>query len=234
MPSQRRVRPPRRSTQALRHDLLEAARGLFAEKGFAATTTRDVAQRAGTVEPLIYRHFKTKAGLFAAAVFEPLNEALEALMVRLERNLAAAKSVDAQLQDYATSLLQVLRKNRRTMIAFVNAATFHADEFKGGAHAPLPSLIAHLKRLQKIGARHSAGTGVVIADPMMETRLSFALVFAVAVFEELLLEKSERDEARELASIVKLLSVGIGAPVSTARVSMRRHGRNERQGRSGT
>lgn len=43
-----------------------AALGLFASRGVAATTIRDVAQQAGVSPGLVQHHFKTKAGLRAA------------------------------------------------------------------------------------------------------------------------------------------------------------------------
>jgi TetR/AcrR family transcriptional regulator len=40
--------------------------GLFAERGFAGTTTREIAQAAGVTEAIIFRHFATKQDLYAA------------------------------------------------------------------------------------------------------------------------------------------------------------------------
>ena len=51
-----------------RAEILAAARGLFAERGFRATTTRQVAERAGVDVALIHHFFGTKAGLFEAAI----------------------------------------------------------------------------------------------------------------------------------------------------------------------
>lgn len=46
--------------------VLDAACALFAERGYAATTTRAVADRAGVNEVTVFRRFGTKAGLLAA------------------------------------------------------------------------------------------------------------------------------------------------------------------------
>jgi AcrR family transcriptional regulator len=47
--------------------ILEAARELFLAKGFGASTT-SIAKRAGISEALIFRRFRTKEALFAAAL----------------------------------------------------------------------------------------------------------------------------------------------------------------------
>lgn len=46
--------------------ILEAALQLFAEQGYAATSTSKVAKEAGVSEGLIFRHFKNKEGLLEA------------------------------------------------------------------------------------------------------------------------------------------------------------------------
>lgn len=46
--------------------IVRAALPLFAQKGFARTTTRDLARAAGVSEPLLYRHFPSKEALYLA------------------------------------------------------------------------------------------------------------------------------------------------------------------------
>lgn len=54
---------PRRDGEATRHRLLRAALELFTSKGFRATTTPEIAERAGVAEGTIYRHFSGKEHL---------------------------------------------------------------------------------------------------------------------------------------------------------------------------
>jgi AcrR family transcriptional regulator len=54
---------PQRST-GTEKAILEAAIMLFAEKGFSATTTRQIAQAAGVNEVTLFRHFRSKQELF--------------------------------------------------------------------------------------------------------------------------------------------------------------------------
>ena len=48
--------------------ILRAAAGLFAERGFRGTTTRDLAAACGVSEPVLYEHFANKRDLFTAIV----------------------------------------------------------------------------------------------------------------------------------------------------------------------
>lgn len=62
-----RARPETRSERK-RRCILEAARALFADHGYAATSIDMVVERAGVSKPTVYGHFKSKDDLFAAAV----------------------------------------------------------------------------------------------------------------------------------------------------------------------
>jgi len=46
--------------------ILQAAARLFAEKGFANVSVRDICKATGTTAPVIYYHFGSKKGLFEA------------------------------------------------------------------------------------------------------------------------------------------------------------------------
>lgn len=54
-----------------RETVLEAARGQFACKGFAATTIRGVAEAAGVDASLVMQFYSSKQGLFAAVMSVP-------------------------------------------------------------------------------------------------------------------------------------------------------------------
>lgn len=58
--------------------LKEAAREVFAERGYGATT-REIATRAGVSHELIFRYFDTKEKLFFDAVVTPLMDAVDEL-----------------------------------------------------------------------------------------------------------------------------------------------------------
>ncbi len=64
---------------ATRHQLLDAAEQVFAEKGVSRTSLNDIAVAAGASRGAIYWHFKNKADLFNAMmerVTLPMEEAL--------------------------------------------------------------------------------------------------------------------------------------------------------------
>ncbi|MBN9580198.1 MAG: TetR/AcrR family transcriptional regulator [Afipia sp.] len=61
---------PRLSSDLRRELILEAARGCFARYGYSGTTTKSVAQAAHISEGLLFKHFPTKAALYADILAE--------------------------------------------------------------------------------------------------------------------------------------------------------------------
>jgi len=60
-----------------RHRLLEAARDVFAEKGFYAATTREICERAEANVAAVNYYFSTKENLYAEAWRKSFHDALE-------------------------------------------------------------------------------------------------------------------------------------------------------------
>jgi AcrR family transcriptional regulator len=75
----------RMTGRARREQLLDVGRGLFAEKGFEATSIEEIAARAGVSKPVVYEHFGGKEGLYAVVV----DREMSALLDRLTGALSA-------------------------------------------------------------------------------------------------------------------------------------------------
>ena len=57
-----------------RLQIVEAAEGLFARRGFRGTTTREIANAAGVSEATIFKHFRRKADLYQAIIESRLSD----------------------------------------------------------------------------------------------------------------------------------------------------------------
>lgn len=68
----RRTQEERRATT--RRALLDAARSLFAEKGYHGTAAEEIVRRAGLTRGALYHHFEDKKDLFRAVVDEMEDE----------------------------------------------------------------------------------------------------------------------------------------------------------------
>jgi len=59
---------------SVRARLMTAAIALFARKGYAATTVREIVEAAGVTKPVLYYHFGSKEGIFLAMMRDALGE----------------------------------------------------------------------------------------------------------------------------------------------------------------
>ena len=72
--------------------LLAAARALFAERGYAATSTEAIVARVGVTRGALHHHFKNKAGLFYAVYTEMEGELMQGIL----QSMAAAEGDEWQ------------------------------------------------------------------------------------------------------------------------------------------
>jgi AcrR family transcriptional regulator len=104
--------PPRRKGRCAlperRQALLDAAREVFLEKGYANATIDEVVARAGGSKATVYSLFENKEGLFAALVAEAAEE-LSALVKTYPFDGSIANS----LRDFGQHYLEILTRPER-------------------------------------------------------------------------------------------------------------------------
>jgi len=116
---QARATPARTPTPAVRKlvprdirrtQLLDVAATLFSQRGFAGTTTRQIAAAVGTSETVLFRHFPTKESLYAAILerWAPTAE-LDRWLADL-RALADTRDDEALFRAVVTAILESYRR----------------------------------------------------------------------------------------------------------------------------
>jgi AcrR family transcriptional regulator len=67
-----------------REQLIEIARGLFAERGVDGASVEEIATRAGVSKPIVYEHFGGKEGLYAVVVDREVRQLLAMMRAALD------------------------------------------------------------------------------------------------------------------------------------------------------
>ena len=83
----------RMSASERREQLIAVARGLFAERGFDATSVEEVAARAQVSKPVVYEHFGGKEGLYAVVVDREITTISAAISSAIADPAAGAAAV---------------------------------------------------------------------------------------------------------------------------------------------
>jgi len=87
--------------------ILEAATVLFLEKGFATTSTTEIAKKAGCNQALVHYYFRTKERLFEAIFKNKFKVFLESLLVSFEEDM----SFEDRLARKISSHFDLIAKN---------------------------------------------------------------------------------------------------------------------------
>jgi len=96
-PGRKRVAARTRDPEDKRARLMAAARELFAQRGFAATTTADVARRAGVSEGIVFHHFGSKAELLEEVAAD-YGRALASAMFAAAASASGSPPAEAMLR----------------------------------------------------------------------------------------------------------------------------------------
>ena len=88
-------RPSRPDGKRVRRNIIDAARALFAEKGYSGAKVEEIVVRARTTKPMIYYYFGSKERLFAAV---------------LEDVYAGMRTIEQSLQLAELPALEAMRK----------------------------------------------------------------------------------------------------------------------------
>ena len=142
--------------------LLEVAESVFAERGIAAASMEEIAERAGVTKPILYDHFGSKDGLLAAVIARAGAE----LGGAVEAAVAGAETPDDALARGLRAYFIFIQKHRRAWLALLNETATNT----AGAEA--------LERIREERARFIA---TLIAAEVPGSDMVRAMTYAEAV-----------------------------------------------------
>lgn len=178
--------PPRKRLPAdeRRQQLLTTASELFAERGYARTTTAELARAAGVTEPVIYRHFASKRDLFVALIEQTAATTLALWKQRLDTASDPAERLDRLLSanpmvalgdDEASAYRIVLQSITETGDPAIHAAV--NDHF-AALHRFIADEVERAQQARQVSGRLSAE---LIAWMLIDVALGFGVLSAMGV-----------------------------------------------------
>ena len=149
-----------------RADIIQAALELFGERGIRATTTRDIAARAGITEGAIYRHFPSKEKL-ASSIFL---DCMYRLLAHLQAAAAKGATPDKRLCSIARAFFAFAED---TPAAYNYIMMSHQDD--------LPALMAQETKPKDIFAQ-AIGDGMATGSfRRMDGQLATGFVVGMCI-----------------------------------------------------
>jgi AcrR family transcriptional regulator len=162
------VRTHHRDARDTRGEILEVAAELFTDRGYEATSLREIAERLGITKAALYYHFRSKDDILRA-LLEPMGVLLGEFVARLERahDIAGWSDALSWLIDQVfenVTFFNILERNRHTLEQLHE--TFHELE-------------AHLQLHERVTAAAHAAAASVEEEIRM-----FAALGAVTAFDD--------------------------------------------------
>jgi len=189
-------------TQPAATRVVDAAARLFAERGYQATTTRQIAELAGVNEVTVFRAFGSKQGVLAAVIQRVVQEqpgraapALGELPLREAVTELTHREVTNGLRD--GGLMTRLAFEARTVPEV-------AELFAGGPQANLAAMAAFFADRQRRGQVRPDLAAETIAEAFFSLTSSFVIMRTVLGFEA----DTDQAVASSVAGLVELFLTG--------------------------
>ena len=180
-------------------EILEAARKVFAKKGFRQATVDEIADAAGVAKGTVYLYFPSKRAVYLAA----LRHGIEALLERTSERLQAADSTAQRLRIFIETRIQYFDENRDFFkIYYSEIANLFTDPHR--MDADLNRLYGKQARILAAILKEGAERGEIRATPPLPTAYAIYDLVRGAIARRLLdgSKISGPDEATFLLNLV--------------------------------
>jgi AcrR family transcriptional regulator len=188
--------------------ILAAATELFAEKGYAATSTSEIAKKAGVAEGTIFRHYKSKKDLLLTIVSPTMIRVIGPAVKKDIKKVLDKEfnSFEDFIRAMIANRITFLKKNTSLLRIVIQELPFHEELKK--------QVIEHIgkevfERLREI-VRHFQGKGQIIdMHPDTIIRVVGSSIFSYIITSYVIFPDNEWDEDKEIDRIIEVLTNGI-------------------------
>ena len=189
--------------------ILEAAIEMFAEKGYAATSTSEIAKKAGVAEGTIFRHYKTKKDLLLAIVTPTLFKSVAPFLAK-EFVKEVFESQYESYEDFIRALLknryEFVKKYLPAIRVFWQEIAFHAEIKEQFQRI----FTAHVyEKFRKI-VEHFQNKGEIVSIPADSViRMTITTIVGFLVTRFIVLPDHDWDDEAEMERTVQFLMNGL-------------------------
>ncbi|OAS87584.1 MULTISPECIES: TetR/AcrR family transcriptional regulator [Metabacillus] len=188
--------------------ILAAAIESFAEKGYAATSTSEIAKKAGVAEGTIFRHYKTKKELLLTIV-APMMAKLIAPFVIKDFNKVLNQDYE-HFEDFVRAMIEnrtkFLMSNMQLFRILIQEIPFH-PELKEQFKEHIAKKI--FERFEKVIAHYQAKGQIIDMPPFSVIRMTASTIFGYVIARYLLVPEAEWDDEAEIERTVQFLMHGL-------------------------
>ena len=189
--------------------IVEAAIEMFAEKGYASTSTSQIAKKAGVAEGTIFRHYKTKKDLLLSIVSPTMAKLIAPFVIRDINKVLDARY--ERYEDFLKAMIlnrqEFLKDNMTVFKILIQEIPFHPElkeQFKEHIARKIfekfTSLVDHYKEKGQI---------IDLPSPAV-VRFSATSIFGLLLVRYVFLPEEDWDDEKEIEMTVQMIMNGVG------------------------
>lgn len=160
--------------------ILDAARVLFSMNGYAGTSMREIAERAGVRQPMVYRRYSSKAQLFESAVLGPLDEAVTRYLDVWGAQVENAGPTESLTRAWVPALYSILRDERQLILALMGAQEHRDQGLENLLGARLRQIVTRMLPQARLEIERRPLHGIVLPDNIV---VSLGMILGVALMD---------------------------------------------------
>lgn len=193
-----------------RRRLLSAARSLFGERGFEATSVREIAERAGVTKLMVYRHFGSKSRLFQEATMDPIKTFIAEFTARWAARPRGGRPIVEEVRDFYAALCDVLAGQRDLLAPMLfSGSARHGTETVSNSQYLARVFQQWFELMDRIMLAETTGQRFRPFDQHLASRLIFGMILSVVLHDDWLLPAGRVERTRLIDEMANLTVFGI-------------------------
>ena len=188
--------------------ILEAAVEIFSEKGYAASSTSEIAKKAGVAEGTIFRHYKTKKDLLFSIVAPTMTKLIAPFIIR-DFNKVLNQDYE-EFEDFLRAIIvnrQVFAKENMTMIKIlIQEIPFHPElkeQFKKNIAQKV------FERLSAVILHYQNKGQIIEMPPASAVRLLASTIIGFLLARYVMAPEADWNDEEEIERMISFIMNGM-------------------------
>ena len=188
--------------------ICEAARQLFAERGYGSTTTREIARVADVSETLLFRYYQDKATLFSQVVTAPFQELMDDFVQR-HPDASADGTVDIDTRRFTRQVFELFEENAEMFHALLAGPPPGAKENRPGLQGLALFFDQAVDQVQR---RYEAAGLIPPFDLRIGVRLGFGMIASSVLLRSSLFPDWNPDREATIHALEQFVAHSLTGP----------------------
>lgn len=186
-----------------------AARQLFAERGYAAATTKEIARLADVSETLLFRYHGDKASLFNEVVTAPFQQLMDAF-VRQHPDASADSTREADIRRFTRNVFELFEGNEEMFRALLTGPSLRGSSDTSPSLKGLTGFFA--QAVEQVRGRYEAAGQEPPFDLAIGVRLGFGMIASSVLLRDSLFPDRPPERGAVIQALEQLIAYSLLGP----------------------